>query len=77
MNESESLLMPRYDSGSWMECAKSCTGLAVAKRRVPIGDPVLVGRAPLPRGIEGTQTGRILHVRNVETPLESRRENTW
>lgn len=77
MNESESLLMPRYDSGPWVECTKGRTELAVEKRRVPTDDPVSVGRAPLLRGIEGTQTGRILHVWNVETPLESRRAYTW
>lgn len=77
VNESESLMMPRYDSGSWVECVKGRTELAVAKRQVPTNDPVLVGRAPLLRGIEGTQTGRILHVWNVETPLESRHGNVW
>lgn len=74
MNESESLLMPRYDPGSWMECTKGRTELADEKRRVPTSEPVLAGRAPLLRGIEGTQTGRSLHVRNVVTPLESGRE---
>jgi hypothetical protein len=54
-----------------MGSSKGRTGLSVGKRRVPTDDPVSVGRAPLPRGIEGTQTGRILHVRNVKTPLES------
>lgn len=71
MNESESLLMPRYDPGPWMERVKGRTELADEKRRVPVDDPVLIGRAPLLRGIEGTQTGRILRVRNVVTPLES------
>lgn len=60
-----------------MECVKGRTELAAEKRRVPTGDPVSVGRAPLLRGIEGTQTGRILHVRNVVTPLESRHAHTW
>lgn len=60
-----------------MESVKGCTELADEKRRVPVGELVSTGRAPLLRGIEGTQTGRILHVWNVETPLESRHENTW
>ena len=77
MNESESSLMPRYDPGPWMGCVKGRTGLAVEKRQAATGDPVPVVRAPLPRGIEGTQTGRILQVRNVETPLESRHVHTW
>lgn len=77
MNESESSLMPRYEPGPWMECVKGRTELAGEKRRVPSDEPVSVGRAPLLRGIEGTQTGRILHVRNVETPLESRRAYAW
>lgn len=77
MNESESSLMPRYEPGPWVECVKGRIGLAAVKQQVPTGDPVLVGRAPLLRGIEGTQTGRILHVRNVETPLESRRVYVW
>ncbi len=75
MNESESLLMPRYDPGSWMECAKGCTELADEKRQVPASEPVLAGKAPLLRGIEDTQTGCILHVRNVATPLESGRKD--
>ncbi|MGH3428918.1 MAG: hypothetical protein ACRDQZ_15360 [Mycobacteriales bacterium] len=54
-----------------MERVKGRTELADEQRRVPVDDPVLIGRAPLLRGIEGTQTGRILRVRNVVTPLES------
>lgn len=60
-----------------MGCVKGRTELAVVKRQVPTGEPVSVGRAPLLRGIEGTQTGRILRVRNAENPLESRREHDW
>ncbi|MGH3848278.1 MAG: hypothetical protein ACRDRT_00960 [Pseudonocardiaceae bacterium] len=54
-----------------MERVKGRAGLVDEKRRVPVNESVLTGRAPLPRGIEGTQTGRILCVRNVVTPLES------
>jgi hypothetical protein len=57
-----------------MECVKGRVGLAAGKRQVPTGDPVPAGRAPLPRGIEGTQTGRILLVRNVTIPLGSSHE---
>jgi hypothetical protein len=57
-----------------MECTKGRTELADGKRRALTDEPESVRRAPLLRGTEGTQTGRILHVRNAITPLESRRE---
>jgi hypothetical protein len=57
-----------------MECVKGRTELADEKRQVPVSEPVLAGKAPLLRGIEGTQTGCVLRVRNVVTPLESGKE---
>ena len=58
-----------------MERVKGCTELADEKRQVPANEPVLAGKAPLLRGIEDTQTGCILQVRNVVTPLESGRKH--
>lgn len=41
------------------------------KRQAPAERVDLAGRAPPPRGREGTQSGRILRVRNVATPMRS------
>jgi len=40
-------------------------------RQAATGGSVLVVRTPPLRGIEGTQSGRVLRVRNVETPSGS------
>jgi hypothetical protein len=71
VNASEPSMMPRYvDLLRWDE--DRSTGLAAEKRRVPARDSELAGRAPLPRGREGTHPGRVLRARNVETPSGSR-----
>jgi hypothetical protein len=43
-------------------------GLAAGKRQAATGELWLVVRAPPSRGREGTQSGRVSHVRNVGTP---------
>ena len=71
MNVSEPSMMPRYvDPLRWVEDRGA--GLAAEKRRVPAGDSVPAGRAPPPRGREGTLPGRASRARNVETPSGSR-----
>ena len=72
MNASEPLMMPRQVEPRQAEDSSGVQGLAAVKRRVPVGQ---LNRRPgghhRPRGIEGTHPGRVLLVRNVETPTGS------
>jgi hypothetical protein len=70
VNASEPSMMSRYVDLLRWDVDRS-EGLAAEKRRVPAGDSVPAGRAPLPRGREGTLPGRVLRARNVETPSGS------